>query len=124
MQKFLMLAAGGVTGTLARFSLAGLIQRACGAAFPYGTFVVNMSGCFLMGLLAVVADGRRGLSPEARLLLMTGFCGAYTTFSTFVLETFTLMRDGNGLQAAANVAGSVAIGLVVFRLGMAAGELF
>ena len=118
MVKWLNLIVGGVTGTVARYVLAGAVYQVLGASFPYGTLVVNLTGCFAIGFLAALAEEKLLLSPEARMLWMVGFCGAFTTFSTFMLETANLMKDGEMAKAFVNVAASVVIGFVVFRLGM------
>jgi CrcB protein len=121
--KWFSLIFGGVAGTLARYFLSGVVYQFWGTNFPYGTFVVNLLGCFLIGLLAVVAEEKFLLGPNGRLLLMVGFCGAFTTFSTFMLETANLMKDGQTLQAFWNVMLSVMIGFLVFRLGVLVGEI-
>ena len=123
MTKWLNLILGGVTGTVARYVLAGAVYQMLGTSFPYGTLVVNLTGCFAIGFLAALAEEKLLLSPEARMLLMVGFCGAFTTFSTFMLETANLMKDGEMAKAFVNVAASVVIGFVVFRLGMLAADL-
>lgn len=122
MATWLSLAAGSLAGGLARYFMAGGVYRALGTAFPYGTFLVNMSGCFLIGLFDCLAAERFALSPAARLLLMTGFCGAFTTFSTLILETSNLMRGGDFLRALINVAGSLLGGLILLRLGTLVGR--
>jgi len=114
---------GGVTGTLARYMLTGTVYAVFGSSFPYGTFVVNIIGCFIIGFLAAVAEEKFLLGPNARLLLMVGFCGAFTTFSTFMFETANLMRDGQTLRAFVNVAGSVIVGFLCLRLGFLFGEI-
>jgi len=121
--KWICLAVGGITGTFARYFLAGAIYQAFGTAFPYGTLAVNLTGCFLIGFLACLAEEKFLLGPHARILLMIGFCGAFTTFSTFILETANLLRDGEAWRAFANVALSVVIGFFVFWLGVILGKL-
>ncbi len=108
---------GGVAGTLARYFLGGAVYGLTGTSFPYGTLVVNLSGCLLIGVFDRWALGRGLLSPTARLLLMTGFCGAYTTFSTLILETSALLDAGQLGRALVNFLGSGLLGLVLFRLG-------
>jgi len=114
---------GGVAGTLARYVMAGAVNRVAGAQFPYGTLAVNVSGCFAIGFFLSLAEDKFLLGPNARALLMIGFCGAFTTFSTFILETHHLIRDGETLRAFTNVVASVIIGFVVFRAGIALGRL-
>jgi len=121
--KWLGLITGGIAGTLARYTLAGLVYQICGTTFPYGTLVVNLVGCFLIGFLATLAEEKFLLGPHARLLLMTGFCGAFTTFSTFMLETANLIKDGEMLRAFLNLSLSVVVGFLVFRLGVFLAEI-
>jgi CrcB protein len=117
------LAAGSLAGGFARYFMSGAVYRAMGTSFPYGTFLVNIMGCFLIGLFDCLATERFALSPAARLLLMTGFCGAFTTFSTLILETSNLMKGGDFMRASVNVVASVIAGLILFRLGTLAGRL-
>src|ERR1035437_4107586 len=117
------LAAGSLAGGFCRYFMAGAVYRAMGASFPYGTFLVNILGCFLIGLFDVLATERFVLDPTARLLLMTGFCGAFTTFSTLILETSNLMKSGDFTRAMLNALGSLVVGMLVFRLGTLAGRL-
>lgn len=121
--KYLQLIVGGALGTLARYALAGVVYRFWGTDFPYGTLVVNLSGCLFIGFLAAAAETKFALSGDLRVFLMIGFCGAFTTFSTFIFETNALMADGEFLRASANVLVSVIAGLALFRLGMIAGKL-
>ena len=122
MIKLISLLLGGMLGTLARYGLAGVTYRAMGSHFPHGTLAVNLTGCFLIGFFAVLAETKFLLGPNARLLLMVGFCGAFTTFSTFILESANLIRDGETLRAFLNVVGSVVLGFIFFRLGILFGE--
>jgi len=123
MAKILLLAIGGILGTLARYGLAGVVYEFFGTSFPYGTLVVNLSGCFIIGVLAALADHKLLLSSDLKVLLMIGFCGAYTTFSTFILETSNLIKDGETLRAFLNVLVSVIVGFIVFRIGMFLGDI-
>jgi len=122
MTKWLNLVWGSIAGGFSRYLLAGLIQQVAGAGFPYGTLVVNLSGCLLIGYLDALAEVRFILGPDARMLLMTGFCGAYTTFSTYILETSHLIRDGQLWRALVNIMVSVAAGLLLFQSGYALGR--
>jgi CrcB protein len=117
MDKLRNLAIGGFTGTAARYLLATWVYKATGTEFPYGTMVVNLSGCLLIGLFNSLAEVRFLLGPSERMLLMTGFCGAYTTFSTLILETSNLINDGEMLRASMNFFGSGLLGLLLFRAG-------
>ncbi len=124
MAKYWYLGIGGIAGTFARYALAGFIHRFTRTDFPYGTLGVNLSGCFLIGLFWALSEQKFLLSPNARVLLMTGFCGAFTTFSTLILETANLLQDGEFLRASINIFASVAAGFIVFRAGIFAGGLF
>ena len=123
MKKIVALAVGSLGGGFARYYMAGVIYGIFGTSFPYGTLAVNLLGCFLIGLLSCFAEKKFLMNPEARLLLMVGFCGAFTTFSTFMLETSNLLKDGEMGRAFLNVLLSVVIGFLVFRLGVLLGEL-
>ena len=123
MGKWLSLVAGGIIGTVARYILAGTVYQFLGTTFPYGTLAVNLIGCFLIGFLAALSDEKFLLSPNMRILLMVGFCGAFTTFSTFMLETANLMKEGESLRAFTNVAASVVIGFILFRAGVLLAEI-
>ncbi len=121
LERGAALTAGFIAGGFARYFVALAVYGATGAGFPYGTLVVNVTGCFLIGVFDGLATGRGVLGPTGRLLLMTGFCGAYTTFSTLILETAGLLRDGELWRAGANFFGSGVLGLLVFWLGAALG---
>jgi CrcB protein len=107
---------GSIAGGIARYVLAGTVYRFFGTSFPHGTLVVNMIGCFLIGILGAFAD-KALIGPDGHMLLMIGFCGAFTTFSTFILETSNLAGDGEMIKALANVLISVLLGFVLFRAG-------
>ncbi len=119
MLSYLWVSLGGAIGTAARFWLSGVVAERVGATFPYGTLAVNISGSFIIGLLAAMADpaGRWFVAPSMREFLMIGVCGGYTTFSSFSLQTLTLAQDGEWLRAAANVIGSCALCLIAVWLG-------
>jgi len=121
--KVLNLIIGGAVGTVARYLLAGAVYRFAGTGFPYGTLIVNLSGCFILGILAALTDKKFMLGPDARLLLMIGFCGAFTTFSTLIFESDSLLRNGQALRAFTNVFASVILGFILFRLGSLIGEI-
>lgn len=123
MAKLLNLIIGGALGTVARYVLAGAVYRLAGAGFPYGTLIVNVSGCFILGSLATLADKKFILGPDARVLLMIGFCGAFTTFSTLIFESDSLLRNGQALRAFTNIFVSVILGFILFRVGSLLGEI-
>lgn len=119
MLNFLWITLGGAIGTGARFALSGLIARLFGETFPWGTIIVNISGCFVIGFFATSTgtEGRWFVSPTFRQFFMLGICGGYTTFSSFGLQTLTLAQDGEWLKAGANVMLSVLLCLVAVWLG-------
>jgi fluoride exporter len=122
--KVLIIAAAGALGAVSRYLVSGWVQHASGARFPWGTLAVNASGCFVMGLLMHLFLERQALSETARLALMVGFLGGYTTFSALGYETFSMLRDGDLGAAALNAAGSVLIGLVAVWAGWSLARLF
>lgn len=118
MKTTLLIALAGAVGTLARYGLATATYSALGTAFPWGTFVVNILGCLVFGVV-MQAGLATTLSTELRTLLTVGFLGAFTTFSTFSYETLTRIQDGQWLVAGMNAGGSVVCGLGAAWLGMA-----
>ncbi len=121
MLNYLFVSLGGAIGSAARFWISGVVAERYGAAFPIGTLVVNITGSFLVGLLAAmtVPDGRWLLTPSARLFLMIGVCGGYTTFSSFSLQTLTLLHEGEWFRAGVNSVASFVLCLVAVWLGYA-----
>lgn len=117
MVKYLVIGAGGFIGAIARYVLALWIGQTWGRTFPLGTFVINVSGSFAIGLLMTLFAERFFENPEWRLFLVVGFLGAYTTFSTFEYETGALVKDGEWLLAALNVTLSVFAGFAALKLG-------
>ena len=117
MSQILAVALGGAAGALARHGVSNAVAAAFGTRFPLGTLVVNVAGSFAMGWLFALFIGRVDLPPELRLLLTTGLLGAFTTFSTFSVETLVLLQSGRWLAAAANAALSVALCLGAAWLG-------
>jgi CrcB protein len=121
----LFLAVGGALGTLARYGLNGVVSARV-ATFPLGTMVVNITGCFAIGFIAAISDpsfGRAWLKTGWRDFLMVGFCGGYTTFSSYGLQTLSLARDSEWLFAGLNIVGSNILGLVAVYLGWGLGRL-
>jgi fluoride exporter len=118
----LLVALGGALGSVARYLLDGAVYRVLPATFPYGTFVVNMTGCLVFGLLIGVAEDRLVVGSQARAFLLIGVLGGFTTFSSFTFETFKLARDAEWLLALTNAAGQTILGLVVLWAGFALGR--
>lgn len=118
MQKLALIALAGAAGALSRYGLASAVQRLAGASFPLGTFVVNLTGCLAFGLLTGLFEGRLHVSAETRFALLTGFLGAYTTFSTYAFESAALLRDGEWLTASLNIGGQVALGIIAVVIGL------
>jgi CrcB protein len=116
---WIYVAAGGVAGTLARFWLQGAVQRFAPGGFPLGTFTVNVLGSLVLGFLMKLALGSQAVGPEGRAALGIGFCGAFTTFSTLVYETVTLIEDGRWGTTLAYAGGSFLAGLLAIWLGFA-----
>ncbi len=107
-----MVGLGGFFGAITRYSFGTWIYKVLGKPeWPYGTLVINVTGCLLIGFILGLIETRDRVSPDVRLLLVTGFLGGYTTFSAFGFETWTLARDGNTLGAVANIALQVGLGL-------------
>lgn len=122
MNKLLLIAVAGGLGSLARYGLTGLVQRLDGVGFAWGTPVVNLCGCFLFGLIWSLAEERMMISGETRAVVLTGFMGAFTTFSTYIFETGELLRDAQYGLAAWNVGFQTVGGLIIFFIGLAAGR--
>lgn len=121
--KVVYLAIAGMAGTLLRYWLGGYVQKSVGGVFPWGTFAVNMAGCFLFGLVWSLAEERLVISGEVRAIALIGFMGAFTTFSSFMFETSALIRDSQWLLAASNVALQNITGFIVLVLGINLGRL-
>ncbi|MGM9568690.1 MAG: fluoride efflux transporter CrcB [Phascolarctobacterium sp.] len=116
--NLVMIALGGALGAVSRFLLGNAVSRAIGSALPYGTFVINVIGCFAMGLLMTLIVDREMLPAAWRLFLCVGFLGGFTTFSSFGYEALMLLTEGRLLAMLAYVGGSVALGLIAASLGV------
>ena len=123
MQKLLWIGILGGAGALARYGIAGAVQRATGAGFPWGTLAVNLAGCFLFGIVWMLASERMILSGETRLIVLVGFMGAFTTFSTFSFESAQLLRDAEWALALGNIVLQNGLGLVAVFAGLTLGRL-
>jgi CrcB protein len=113
-------AIGGALGSVLRFLVGVWFLQRVGPGFPWGTFAVNVSGAFAIGVVLQLAQTRLGLNPYARLFLATGILGGYTTFSAFAYETYLLSRDALSLQSVWYALGSVIAGVAAVLLGIAA----
>ena len=116
--NLLIIALGGALGAVSRFLLGNGLSRALGSALPYGTFVINIVGCFAMGLLMTIIVDREMIPAAWRLFLCVGFLGGFTTFSSFGYEALILLTEGRLLAALAYVGGSVVLGLVAAAAGV------
>jgi fluoride exporter len=124
MRAVVAVGVAGFFGSVARYGIDGFVSQRTGEAFPWGTFVVNVSGSFLLGLLfALLIEGRVIVAPWLRSAVTVGLVGAYTTFSTLTLETFRLIEDGALVGAGVNALGSLAVGLVAMYIGIVLGRV-
>jgi fluoride exporter len=123
LKKLILVMCGGSLGAASRYSIGLLAAKIWGTHFPWGTLTANLLGCFLIGLIFALADRVRLLSPDIRLLLITGYLGALTTFSSFSLETVNAGRAGLALQPLANILVNNAGGLALTFFGMWLGGL-
>jgi fluoride exporter len=123
MATFAAVAVGGSLGTLARYGLDAAIERRSFSLFPWSTFAINMSGCFLVGMLVAALVDRHHAPHWLRIGLVVGFCGAYTTFSTFAQESYGLLEERALGVALLNVTASVTVGILAVFLGERAGRM-
>ena len=117
MQRYLLIALGGALGSIARFWVGSTIVHRFGTKFPYGTFVINITACVIIGFSLTLLAKHEELSPAWRFLVPIGFVGAYSTFSTYEWETFSSIRSGAFLLAALYVVGSFVVGLAAVWFG-------
>jgi CrcB protein len=117
VQEAALIATGGALGSCLRYEVGRFVTARLGVGFPWGTLLVNVTGSFLLGVFLTVALERARVDPRVRLFVAVGFCGGYTTFSTFAYETLRLLEERSFLLAAANVAGSSVAGLAAVFAG-------
>ena len=115
--QVILIAVGGALGSVCRYLLATAVQRYSSPFFPYGTFVVNVLGCLVFGVIMGAARQRFVLGPSERAFLLIGILGGFTTFSTFTYETLALLQDGEFVRAFTNVGGQIIVGLVALWAG-------
>lgn len=119
---WILIAVGGAAGAMSRYAVDVFVTQRLGGFFPFGTLLINVSGSFILGLLFALAMERGVLSPELRPPLIIGFLGAYTTFSTWMLQSWALIEQGAWISAGVNLLGSVVLGLVAVVAGLALGR--
>jgi fluoride exporter len=124
VQKYFLIALGGALGSLARFWVGSTVASRFGTKFPYGTFVINLTACVIIGFSLAFLGKRTELSPAWRFLVPVGFVGAYSTFSTFEWETFSNLQTGSFLIAALYVVLSVFLGLFAVWCGVEVSRIF
>jgi fluoride exporter len=118
-----MIGIGGVLGANARYLVASWASQRLGADFPYGTFIINVSGSLLLGFFMAFLEDRAFIQANYRLFFATGFCGAYTTFSTLTYESLRLFQDGSYLFGCLNIIGSMVVGMLGVFLGFVIGRI-
>jgi len=125
MSNILILGLGGFFGAVSRYLLSDWVQNLFKASsFPYGTLAVNILGCFVLGLLTQLAGAKDLIDPQTRLFLMVGFIGAFTTFSTFSVESANLFQSGMGTHGMLNILGSNLLGIAFVFIGQAVAGQF
>lgn len=123
LQKYLLIAIGGALGSVARYWVGSSVAGRMGIRFPYGTLIVNITACIIIGFSMTYLGRRAELNPAWRFLIPVGFIGAYSTFSTYEWETLSSLRSGAFAIAALYAAGSFILGLVAVWSGSVLGEL-
>jgi CrcB protein len=124
IRNILLIGFGGGVGSIARYFCQRWFNESYPHPFPWGTFMVNLVGCFLIGVIYAASEKTSAVSPHLRLLLITGFCGGFTTFSTFAFENMNLLRGGDISYFFLYTAGSVVIGIMGVFAGVAIMKLF
>lgn len=119
MDKLLLIGFGGFVGAIARYLMSGFPHRFLNGSFPYGTLLVNVLGCFIIGALMFLVEDRRMMTSGVRFFIFTGILGSFTTFSTFGFETFALMRESQYVSALANIGANLVIGILAVVAGWA-----
>ena len=123
IQKLIWLALAGALGTIARYGLIGFVHRFDGVSHTWGTVAVNLTGCFLAGLMWALFESKWPVSGETRTLILVGFIGAFTTFSTLILETGELLKSAGWMYAVTNIAIQNSLGIVALYVGISLGRI-
>ena len=123
MQRTILIGVAGFVGTLLRYWLSGYVAKRYGETFPWGTMAVNLIGCLITGAVFFLTEERLLISPTVRTVILIGLLGGFTTFSSYGLQTFTLLRDGEYGLAMLNVVMSNTLGLFMVWLGYVAGKV-
>lgn len=123
MEHILSIGIGGAIGAVLRYCMGNILTKVLGSSFPYGTFCINIIGCFFMGMLMTIIVDKGLLSPTWRLFLCVGLLGGFTTFSSFSYEALTLLQEGNLLFALLYAGGSVCLGILAAFLGILAADI-
>src|SRR5437762_7892468 len=118
IRYLLLVAVGGGVGSIARYLCQKWVNENHAHPFPWGTLLVNLAGCFLIGIVYAAAEKTTFISPQIRLLLITGFCGGFTTFSTFAFENMTLLRGDDTIYFLVYAIGSVVLGIIAVFAGI------
>ncbi len=121
--RLVLMAIAGSLGTLSRYCLTVFVQRLCGPGFPWGTFVVNVSGCLVFGFVWTLSEEWQAISENSRLIILTGFIGAFTTFSTFAFDTAEMFAHADWWRGAMNLVLSNVVGIAAVFLGFAIGRV-
>ncbi len=125
LKNILLVALGGAAGSVARYLLSKAVQGAAASSFPWGTMAVNVAGCLLIGLFyGLSGDGGACIGQDLKLMLTVGFCGGFTTFSTFANESLTLAKTGDALLSAVYIGSSVALGMLAVVAGAQLAKAF
>lgn len=123
LSKYMYIAVGGALGAIARFWVGSAVASRLGTKFPYGTFVINMTACMIIGFALTFLAKRTDLNPAWRFLVPIGFVGAYSTFSSYEWETVSALRNGNFSMAGLYAFGSLFLGLVAIWCGILLAEI-
>lgn len=122
VQQLLYLALAGALGTVSRFGMSKLVHHFMGHSFPWGTLIVNATGCFMAGLLLTLLEQRRPMATEIRLLLMVGFMGAFTTYSSLIVDTREIFRVASWMPAVGNMMLQNGVGVITLMAGIFLGR--